>query len=98
MSCNHPLKSKNIAMDEQDKTNTDPAVAETVDTDPAPPAEATVEKEAEAAPAAEVTGEKEMEAACPPAEVTEVNVGKEAEAAKRMRVRVRVKLVRVRVA
>ncbi len=63
-----PLKGKNIAVDEQDKNNTDPAVAETVDTDPAPPAEA-VEKEAEEAAPAEVTVEKEMEAVPPPAEV-----------------------------
>ncbi len=48
------------------ETNTDPAIAETVDTDPAPPAEVTVEKEAEAAP--------------PPAEVTQVTVEKEVEA------------------
>ena len=45
-----PLKGKNIAMDEQDKNNTDPAVAETVITEAAPPAEVTVEKETEAAP------------------------------------------------
>jgi hypothetical protein len=59
-------------MDEQDKKNDDIAVTETVNTDPAPPAEATVEKEAEAAAPAEVTVEKEAEAAPPPAEVTEV--------------------------
>jgi hypothetical protein len=69
-----PSKSKNIAMDEQDKNNTDPAVAETVDTDPAPPAEATVEKEAEAAAPAKVTVEKE--AAPSPIEVTEVTVSR----------------------
>jgi hypothetical protein len=62
------LKGKNIAMDEQNKNNTDHAVAETVDTYPAPPAEVTVEKEGEAAAPAEVTVEKEAEAP-PPAEV-----------------------------
>ncbi len=45
-----PLKGKSSAKDEQDKNNTDSSVAETVDTDPAPPAEVPVEKEAEAAP------------------------------------------------
>jgi hypothetical protein len=65
-----PLKGKNIAMDEQDKNNTDPAVAEIVDTDPAPPAEVTVEKDAEAAAPAEVTVAKEAEADPPSAEVT----------------------------
>jgi hypothetical protein len=38
-----PSKGKNIAMDEQDKNNTDSSVAETVDADPAPEAEVTVE-------------------------------------------------------
>jgi hypothetical protein len=55
---NHPLP----AMDEQDKHNTDSVAAETMDTYPAPPAEVTVEKEAEA------------EAAPPPTEVTEVKI------------------------
>jgi hypothetical protein len=64
-----PLKGKNIAKDEQDKNNTDSSVAETVDTYPAPPAEVTVEKEAESAAPAEVTVEKEVEVAPPPAEV-----------------------------
>jgi hypothetical protein len=64
-----PLKGQNIAMDEQDKTNIDPAVAEPVDTDPASPAEVTAENEAEGAAPAEVTVEKEAEAAPPPAEV-----------------------------
>ncbi len=65
------MKGKNIAMDEQDKSNTDSSVAETVDTDPAPLAEVTVEKEAvaEATAPAEVTVEKEAEMAPPPAEV-----------------------------
>ena len=67
-----PLKGKDITMDEQDKTNTEPTVAETVHTDPAPPAEVTVEKEAEAAAPAEVTVAKE--AAPYPTEVTEVTV------------------------
>jgi hypothetical protein len=61
-----PLKDQNIAMDDQDKTNTDPAVAETVDADPALSTVVTVEKEAEAAAPAKVTVEKE---AAPPAEV-----------------------------
>jgi hypothetical protein len=61
-------------MDEQDKNNTDPAVAETVDTDPAPPAEVTVEKEAQTAAPVEVTVAKEAEAAPPPAEVTHIFV------------------------
>ncbi len=64
-----PLKGKNMVMNEQDKNNTDHAVAETVDTDSAPPAEVTVENEAEAAASAEVTVEKETEVAPPPAEV-----------------------------
>jgi hypothetical protein len=65
-----PLKGQNIAMDDHDKTNTDPAVAEPVDTDPARPVEVTVEKEVEAAAApAEVLVEKETEADPPPAEV-----------------------------
>ncbi len=91
------LKGKNIAMDEQDKNNFDPAVAETTDTDPAPPAEVTVEKETEADASSEVTVEKETEAAPPSTEVAEVTFGKETEAAKGIWVRVRVKLVRVRV-
>jgi hypothetical protein len=90
-----PLKGKNIAMDEQDKTYTDPTVAETVSTYAAPPAEVTVEKEAEAAAPAEVTVEKEV--APPPIEVTEVTVEKEAKAANGMRVGVRIKFVRVRI-
>jgi hypothetical protein len=45
-----PLKGKGLAMYEQDKKKNDPAVAETVDTYPTPPAEVTVEKETEAAP------------------------------------------------
>ncbi len=66
-----PLKGQNIAMDEQDKHNTELAVAETVDTDPAPPAEVAVEKEVKTAAPAKVTVEKETEAeaAPPPAEV-----------------------------
>ena len=63
------MKGKSIAMDEQDKNSADPAVAENVDTDPAPTAEVAVEKEKEAAPPAEVTMEKEKEAAPPTAEV-----------------------------
>jgi hypothetical protein len=61
-------------MDEQDTNNTDPAVAETVDTDPAPPAEVTAEKETEAAAPAEVNVEKEP--APLPTEVTEVPVAR----------------------
>jgi hypothetical protein len=83
-----PLKDKNIAMDEQDNTNMDPAVSEPVHTDPAPPADVTVEKEAEAAAPAETTVEKETEAAPPSAEVPEVTVQREVEAAKGMRIRV----------
>jgi hypothetical protein len=64
-----PLKGKNITMDEQDKTYTKPTVAETVDSDPTPPAEVIVEKEKEAAASAEVTMAKEVGAAPPPAEV-----------------------------
>jgi hypothetical protein len=56
-------------MGEPDKNSTDPAVVQTVDTDPAPPAEVTVEREAEAAAPAEVTVEKEVEEAPPPVEV-----------------------------
>ncbi len=72
-----PLKDKMIAMDEQDKINTDPAFAETVDTDPAPPAEVTVEKEGEAAAPAEVSAEKEAEAVPPPTEVIDKTKGDE---------------------
>jgi hypothetical protein len=45
-----PLKGKNIAMDEQDRNNTDSSVAEIVDADPATPAYVTLDKEAEATP------------------------------------------------
>ncbi len=90
-----PLKGTNIAMEEQDTENTDPVVAETVDTDPAPPAEVIVAKEAKADVSAEVTVEKE--AAPPATEVIEAAVEKEAKSAKGMRVRVRVNFVRVRV-
>ncbi len=71
---------------DEDKKNTDPAVAETLDTYPTPPAEVTVEKDADAI--AEITLEKEAEAPPPPPsiEVTEVTVDKEV--AKEMRVRV----------
>ncbi len=71
-----PLKGKNIAMDKQDKTYIDPAVYEPVHTDPASPAEVTVEKEVEAAPLQP-----------PLIEVTEAIVEKELETAKGMRVR-----------
>ena len=64
-----PSKGKNIAMDEQDQNNTDPAVVEIVDTHPALPPEVTVEKEAEVAAPAEVNVEKLTGAAPPPAEV-----------------------------
>jgi hypothetical protein len=62
------LKGENVAMDEQDKINTDLAVAETVDTDPVPPS-GTLEKEGKAAAPADVSVEKEAEAAPPPTEV-----------------------------
>ncbi len=76
-----PLKSKNIAMDEQAKNNTDPAVDEAMDTDPGPSAEVTVEKEAEAGAPAGVTVEKEAETALFPTKVNEVAVEKEVGAA-----------------
>jgi hypothetical protein len=76
-------------MDEQDKNNSDAAVAETVDTYPTPPAEVTVEKKVEADTSAEVTVEKEAEAAppLPPSiEVTEVTAEKEVVKETRVRV------------
>ena len=46
------------------ETNTDPAIAETVDTDPAPQAEVNLEKEAtHPAEASQITVEKEVEVA-----------------------------------
>ncbi len=50
------MKGKNLALDMQDKRNTNPAR----------PAKVTVEKEGEAAAPAELTVEKEAKAATPP--------------------------------
>ncbi len=66
-----PSKEKNIVMDEQDKINTDPAFAETVETYPAPPAEVAVEKEGEAAAPLEVTVEMDVKPPPPPTEVND---------------------------
>jgi hypothetical protein len=81
---------KNIAIDEQDKTNTEPTAAETVHADPAHPADSTFEKEAEAAAPAEANVEKEAEAesATPSIEVTEVTAQRGVQATKGRRVRI----------
>jgi hypothetical protein len=76
-----PLKDKNIAMDEQDKNNTDTAVAEIVDTYSASSAAGTVEMEAEAATPAVVTAAVAEIADNDPATPAEGTVEKKAEAA-----------------